>query len=107
MLLPVVNSAASLMNPNSWLAHRMISSERREKCIIHSAAAAINSARKSRSETASMLLALTAAKPSSRARNSRSVGYGTPARAPLPNGSTSARRRPSASRPMSRCSISK
>ena len=95
------------MNPNSPLAHRISSSDIREKCIMHRAAAAMNSTTKSRSDTASMLLALMLEKPSSRARNSRSVGYGTPASAPLPSGSTSARRRQSSSRPMSRWNISK
>ena len=74
---------------------------------MHSAPAAMNSTTKSRSDTASMLLALIREKPNSRARNSRSVGYGTPASAPLPSGSTSARSRQSSSRPISRSNISK
>ena len=74
MLLPVVNSSARRMNPNSPLAHSIISSDIREKCIMQSAAADMNSTTKSRSETASMLLALIREKPSSLATNSRSVG---------------------------------
>ncbi len=51
-----------------------------------------SSTAKSRSETASRLLALSAAKPSARRVLARSMGSVVPASAPLPSGSTSQRR---------------
>ena len=71
------------------------------------AAPAWNSRMKSRSATASMLLREIAAKPSSRATASRSMGYAAPASAALPSGITSVRSKASTKRPASRSSISK
>ncbi len=68
--------------------------------------AARNSRMKSRSETASMLLAEMASKPSSRATISRSMGKGVPAKAALPRGQTFTRRRTSRRRSVSRRNIS-
>ena len=91
MLLPVVYSSDSLTNPNSSEDQMTSSSPIRDRWTAHAAAAEWKSSRKSLSDTASMLLALTDPKPSSFATDSRSMGYGTPASAPLPSGITSAR----------------
>ncbi len=53
-----------------------------------------------------MLLAVMRVKPSCAATNSRSIGYGTPARAPLPSGSSSIRSSAKAKRVASRWNIS-
>ena len=74
MLLPVVNSSDSRTKSNSRLDQITISSDRRDTCIMAMAAAAWNSARKSRSATASMLLGLISPNPRDAATAWRSVG---------------------------------
>ena len=74
MLLPVVNSSANRTKSNSRLDQITISSDSREMCIMAIAAAAWNSARKSRSATASMLFGLISENSSAVATALRSVG---------------------------------
>ena len=62
------------MKPKFWLIQSTISSARRDTCIIVIAAQAANSIAKSRSLTASRLLAQTPSKPSAPATRSRSSG---------------------------------
>ena len=71
---PVVNASSSSMNLNSQLHHRIISSERRDRCIMQMEMALASSMQKSRSDTPSRLLAQGAAKPSFSAVNWRSSG---------------------------------
>ena len=84
----------------------IISSERREMCIISIEDALMNSMEKSRSLTESMLFSVTDAKPRSFAASFLSRSYGLPASAPAPNGIESVRSRQSSMRAVSRLSIS-
>ena len=71
---PVVKASSSSMNLNSQLHQRMISSDRRDRCIMQVEMAAASSMQKSRSDTPSMLLGQGAAKPSFSAVKARSRG---------------------------------
>ena len=64
----------------------MSSSEKRERCIIKTEAALMNSRQKSRSETPSMLFIVMPSKPSSAASKRRSISYVVPASAQEPMG---------------------
>ena len=86
---PVAWLSGRLANPNSALDQSTSSSPRREQWTMVSAQAAVISTAKSRSATASMLLAAMRPKPSSWATRSRSSGSVEPASAPLPRGSSS------------------
>ena len=92
-LLPVEYSSGSSMKPNSGEANRTKSSDRRERCIASVESAKRYSSAKSRSLTASRLLAVMREKPRSRASALRSSGNAQPARAPEPSGQASARGR--------------
>ena len=61
---PVVKASSSSMNLNSQLHHKIISSLKRERCIMQVAMALHSSMQKSRSDTPSMELPHGAAKPS-------------------------------------------
>ena len=61
----VMKASSSSMNLNSQLHHRMISSDRRDRCIMQVAMALVSSMQKSRSDTPSIELPQGAAKPSS------------------------------------------
>ena len=71
---PVVYASSSSTNWNSHDDHRMISSDRRDRCIISTASALHSSTQKSRSDTPSRLLAVTPSIPSDLATARRSVG---------------------------------
>jgi hypothetical protein len=72
--LPVEKLSATLTNPNRGFDHHVISSARRLRWTMPSAAAASASTTKSRSLTASSEFAVTPSKPSSCATPSRSSG---------------------------------
>ena len=96
---------ASKVDEYGAVKDQIKSSEKRLKCSIISAAKKRNSATKSRSLTASMLLGLMAPKPRSVASATRSMPKGLPASAPLPSGITSASAFACAKRLMSRMNI--
>ena len=77
------------MNPNSDVAHMMISSERRDICIMTIARSDISSTKWSLSETASMLFIAIPVKPSRPASYSLSISNVVPARAHAPIGDLS------------------
>src|SRR3954468_22986013 len=83
---PDAHSSATSQNANSWLDQSTISAPSRDRCVAQVAAADRKSSTKSRLETASIEFGATDAKPSSRARNARSVPKFTPASAPAPSG---------------------
>ena len=64
---PVVNASLRCTKPNSQLDQRMISSEKRERCIIIIEISDSSSSEKSRSETPSIEFGQTEEKPSSSA----------------------------------------
>ena len=74
------------MNLNSWDAHKMTSSDRREICIMKMDEAEANSIAKSLSDTPSRLFMVISVMPSFDAEYSRLRGYVVPARAPEPKG---------------------
>ena len=84
----------------------MMSSQKRERCAITVEQAKMYSATKSLSETASKEFWLMRAKFINFAVIVRSMGKSVPARAQLPRGITSVRRKQSAKRSMSRRNIS-
>ena len=104
---PVENASSSSINLNSSVDQIMISSAKRDKCVINSAEFDKNSTIKSRSLTASIELAYTSAKPSSSADFKRSIGNVVPAIAPAPKGKISMRFIDSVKRSLSRCSCQK
>ena len=71
---PVVYASESVTKPNSQLVQRMISSERRDRCIIRMDNALRNSAQKSRSDTPSSEFMQIPSKPSCAASMARLVG---------------------------------
>src|SRR5438552_844712 len=75
MLDPVACSSLTSANPNSALVQSTISSASREPCIALNAATNANSATKSRSDTASMLLRNARVSASSSATDAGSIGY--------------------------------
>ncbi len=81
---PVEYASSSAAQPNSREAHRQTSSPIRERWTPIIAAAKRNSAAKSRSDTASMELAIAPSNPSSAAVASGSSGSDEPASAPAP-----------------------
>src|SRR3954469_21974282 len=94
-------SSRTSQKPNSSLDQSTISAPSRDRWVAQVEAAARKSSTKSRLETASIEFGATEAKPSSRARNERSVSKFTPASAPAPSGrsvvepSTNSKRRAS------------
>ena len=86
MELPVENASASSTNRNSQLVQRMISSEKRERCVMSIDSALASSTQKSRSATASTELGSAPAKPSAFAVMPRSIVYVVPANAQAPSG---------------------
>ncbi|MCY1459962.1 hypothetical protein D9M71_774810 [compost metagenome] len=72
--LPVQKRSGRSMNWNCALVHSTSSSEKRDRCIIATLAAAQNSMAKSRSDTPSSELPATASKPNSLQVSSRSIG---------------------------------
>ncbi len=88
MLLPVVNASESSRNPNSLEFHITISSQNRLRCIMTNAEALQNSAAKSRSATASILLWEISGNRKSFAVIFRSIGKFVPANAAEPSGIT-------------------
>ena len=105
-LEPVQYSSPISAQPNAGCDQMISSSAKRERCVMASEAQKTNSATKSRSETASRLLAVIAGRPRSRAIARRSSGMQVPASAPLPVVSTAVRTRASRRRSASRSSIS-
>ena len=106
ILEPVQKLSPKSTKSNCAELHNTSSSEKRERCIMISEQAETNSIAKSRSLTPSNEFSHSPSKPSSRAVNSRSIGYVVPANAALPNGITLIRLRQSANRCRSRMSIS-
>ena len=106
MLEPVEKASSSSTNLNSQEHHKIISSEKRDRCTIANAMAEAISTQKSRSATLSKLLLVTLEKPNNSAVMLRFNGYVVPANAPAPNGSSSIRALASFKRPRSRRNIS-
>ena len=71
---PVENASSSSMNLNSQEHHRIISSEKRDRCTITRERAAASSTAKSRSDTPSRELAVTPSMPRAAATASLSRG---------------------------------
>ena len=98
---PEAHASDTAQKPNSSLDHSTISAPSRDRWVAQVAAAERKSSTKSRLDTASIEFGATEAKPSSRARNDRSVSKFTPASAPAPSGrslvdpSTNSKRRAS------------
>ncbi len=103
---PVVRSSGRVAKPNIGVIHTTISSARRDRWPAAIEAAARLSRAKSRSDTASRLLAMGRSKPRVSAVMWRSMGKGDPARAAAPSGFSFMRVRASAKRPASRPNIS-
>ena len=103
---PVERLSGRRMKPKGWLAHRISSSARRERCSAVAEQHHRKSSAKSRSETESSELAVGASKPSAAAVIARSIGKPVPASAALPSGHSFIRARASARRERSRRSIS-
>ena len=106
ILLPVVKASDNSTNPNSLEFQMTSSSENRLRCIISKAEALQNSAAKSRSATASMLLWEISGNFKSLAVYWRSIGKLVPANAAEPKGMTLILFRASRKRSLSRRSIS-
>ena len=83
---PVVNASESSANLNSHEVQSIISSEKRERCVMISENAASSSTQKSLSETPSILLAVTPENPSAAAVICLSILYVVPAKAQQPSG---------------------
>ncbi|MNR26201.1 hypothetical protein D3C85_1433970 [compost metagenome] len=103
---PVVRSSGREAKPNIGVIQTTISSARRDRWPAAIEAAARLSSAKSRSETASRLLAIGRSKPRALAVMWRSMGKGEPARAAAPSGFSFMRVRASEKRLASRPNIS-
>ena len=103
---PVVKRSDSEIRPTSGEHQMTISSAKRDRCTAVIAAAERVSSAKSRSDTASIELAIGPSKPSAFAVALRSMGKAVPASAAAPSGEWFNRLRASRKRPRSRPAIS-